>query len=332
MEKKYNSISIKNNESFLNRKYKKINVINYENKYNNILRKKKEYFLNKVLNEINKKNKNKRNKKMKNKILLEFDNLNEKDSDKINYKIYFHIINYEKPWNSFRNFLEEERDNNDKFNENYYLVNNSYFNLEDNKELEKEIKDSIYKMNKEYIDDYLEKKINNPIDMNKNKLNNKNVLRFVSNSYSIPNNCIDSGLLYAGTDFHSGYINIMTNLPYGLWYKIDKRLDEKFDYTIFEKDLLLYGNNNLPTYYFDSIYNQADRYYDDSSWDILINKYEEEKEKDKQLIKENKKLLEELKNYDAYDKTYDEVYMDPKLYPSYYSDYDEEFDSYSDSD
>ena len=299
-----------------------------EKKYNEVLKKKRNYLLNKVIYEIKKKN-NLESKKMR---LKEYDLLSEKNTDKINFKIYNHILNNSIPWNSFNNFLNEQRTNSKLFNKNYNLVINDYKNFENKEEeINSTMCDDIYLNNKEFIDKYLENHINLYINMKNGESKKNNVTRFVSNSYSIPSNCIDSGLLYAGTDFHSGYINIMTNLPYGHWYEIDKRLDERFENSQFEKDFLFYGNKNLPTFYFDSIYSQADRYYDDISWDILINEYEENEKNNKKIINENRKLLEELKNTDPYDETYGEVYMDPKLYPSYYSDYDDDFlDSDSD--
>jgi hypothetical protein len=203
-------------------------------------------------------------------------------------------------------------------------LNDSTCNL--NEKLEKSLNNTlsddnrkfIYDTHKKYIEEELKKNMHYFVNMNK-KCEENFVIRYVSNYRSIPYNKVDCGTLYAGTNYNSGDINFMTNIPFGYWYKINKYLDLRFEHNNFEKDILFYGILNLPIEYFNSIYSQYERYYDDNGWDLIIEEIEKEVEEERIDNEKLKKIEEERRIY--YEnhpipkwEEYDEVYLDPKLY------------------
>ena len=319
-EKKIKSYVIK---EFIN-KFSKIDLKNEEKEEKN-----KFYFKN-IITKLSKIDYNKETiENRKEKCLEEYDNLNEKQTDQITFDVYNRIINNSKPWNCFKEYLlTESKDN----NEHLHINNYEQENLDD------KLINDIYVKNKEYIDDYINKNMDYYVNMGYS--NSDNVIRYVSNYNSIPFNCDTSGVLYSGTKYNEGNINSFTKIPYGYWYKINKYKDRRFENTEFEKDILFYGNLNLPFEYFDSVYSQSQRYFDENNWDKIIDNYEKQIEESKKLIESKNKIKEEMDNYDDYNSDYDDVYLDPKLYGTtglddedcYYDLYNSNLYDASDSD
>ena len=300
MNKQVNELQIKSYLKTINN-----SPSEYNNK-NKIREEKKNFYFENIVNKLSKIEFESNTLDTRKELCInEYDNLTEKETDMITFDIYNHIINNKKPWNTFKDYISSDEKN--RVENEELFVNN-----EEKKTISDDLVNLIYEKNKEYIDNYVNKNMNYYINMGDS--NTDEVIRYVSNYKSIPFNCYKSGVLYAGTKYNEGYVNSFTEIPYGYWYKIDKHYDMRFENSEFEKDILFYGILNLPFEYFDSVYSQSQRYFDEDHWEKIIDDYEKKIEEGKKLIESENKIRDELEEFDDYNSDYDDIYLNPELY------------------